>query len=84
MHTSHNRSMLTISIFYRVFRGTRLGLANLDLGEDSLAEVEVKTRSRFLESSEAEVKARSRLKIISEDITSVCEAELGFNYEEKI
>ena len=68
----------------RVFRGPRLDLANLDLGEDSLAEVEVKTRSRFLESSEAEVKARSRLKIISEDITSVSEADLGFNHKEKI
>ena len=68
----------------RVFRGPRLGLANLDLGEDSLAEVEVKTRSRFLETSGVEVKARPRLRNISEDITSVSEADLGFNHEEKI
>ena len=72
------------NIFRRVFRGPRLGLANLDLGEDSLAEVEVKTRSRFLESSEAEVKARSRLRNISEDIASVSEVDLGFNHKEKI
>ena len=68
----------------RVFRGPRLGLASLDLGEDSLAEAEAKTRPRFLESSEAEVKARPRLRNISEAMASVFEAGLGVNHKKKI
>ena len=71
-------------LFFRVFRGPRLGLASLDLGEDSLAEAEAKTRPRFLESSEAEVKARPRLRNIFEAIASVSEAGLGFNHNKKI
>ena len=62
----------------------RLGLASLDLGEDSLAEAEAKTRPRFLESSEAEVKARPRLRNIFEAIASVSEAGLRFNHNKKI
>ena len=79
-----SNALSTVFQNIRVFRGPRLSLANLDLGEDSLAEAEAKTRSRFLESSEPEVKARPRLRNIFEAIASVSEASLGFNHNKKI